>query len=67
MNMDKYIKVLLLKLSEKYDISLIEITVVKDNRIKKVFNVNYKMHNEDQQKETFYNKRELLRWLLCLE
>ena len=69
MNTNKYIKMLMINLSRKYSISLIEITTVKRKKIKKSYSFNYKLKKGKtiNKKETFYNKRDLLRWLSCLE
>lgn len=70
MNLDKFIKIKLIQLSSKYDISLIEISKVKDNRIKKTLNFNYrplKGKKTDNICKHFYNKIELVKWLSCLE
>lgn len=74
MKLDNYIKIKMIELSKKYDISLIEIQVPKSKGrkkwISKVFNFNYRpkgtfsMENECR---TFYNKRDLVSWLVCLE
>ena len=60
----------MLELSSKYDMSLIEISKVKDGKVNKTYNFNYKPINgmpTDNICERFYNKRELVSWLLCLE
>lgn len=70
MNLDKYIKMKMITLSDKYDMSLVEISKVKDNKIKKVINFNYKPINSnglDNICKTFFNKRDLVSWLICLE
>jgi len=70
MNLDKAIKIKLLTLSSKYDISLIEIQKPKENRISRVFNFNYKLIDApktDNICKTFYNKKDLVSWLICLE
>lgn len=70
MNLDKVIRMKLLTLSTKYEISLIEIQKPKDNKIKRVFNFNYRLIDTpkiDNVCMTFNNKRELVSWLLCLE
>ena len=69
MNLDLFIKMKMIELSAKYDISLIEISKVKDNRLKKIFNFNYKLLDAPKSDNicmTFYNKRELVSWLSCL-
>lgn len=69
MNLDKIIKMKLIQLSSKYDISLIEISKVKDGMVKSVFNFNYQLLDEDDGKhcETFSSKRKLVSWLVWLE
>lgn len=74
MNMDKFIHIRLLELSKKYDISLIEIKKpIKKGRkkiISKVINFNYRPKNSsptDNECKSFYNKRDLVSWLLCLK
>ena len=64
------IKVKLLTLSSKYDISLIEIQKPIDGRISRVFNFNYKLKDSpklDNICKRFRSKRELVSWLLCLD
>lgn len=66
--MDKYLKVILLTLNKKYDITLIEITKFNDGKIGKCINFNYKLKEDSEYiKKRFYNKTELVRWLQCLE
>ena len=74
MNLDKYIRYMLYELSKKYELSLIEIKKpVKKGRKKfmsTVFNFNYRPKNSsptDNECKTFYNKRDLVSWLLCLK
>lgn len=70
MNLDRMIRQKLLMLSSKYDISLIEIQKPKENRINRVFNFNYRLIDTpktDNKCMTFYNKKELVSWLICLE
>ena len=70
MNLDKIIKMKLIQLSSKYDISLIEISKVKDGMVKSVFNFSYQLlEDEDAEKhcETFSSKRKLVSWLVWLE
>ena len=59
----------MIELSKKYDISLIEISKVKDGIITRTFNFNYCLlddENAEKNSKRFYNKRELASWLLCL-
>ncbi len=70
MNLDKYIRIALIDLSKKYKITIIELTVAKNEKISKTFRVSYELlDNEDDfpAKEEFKNKRELARWLMCLQ
>lgn len=70
MNLEKFIKMKMIMLSEKYDMSLIEISKIKENKMKKVINFNYKPINSnitDNICKTFYNRRDLVSWLSCLE
>lgn len=70
MNLDKFIKMKMIQLNAKYIISLIEVSTVKENRIHKSITFNYRKLNESPTKnrnKRFYNKRELVSWLSCLE
>lgn len=74
MKLDNYIKIKMIELSKKYDISLVEIQVPKSKGrkkwISKVFNFNYRPKGEpslENECRTFYNKRDLVSWLMCLE
>lgn len=68
MNLNKYINIVLIKLSDKYDISVIEIIKAKDKKIYKNYTVNIKTKdNEDKKQYHFNNKRQLVSWLTCLE
>lgn len=74
MNIDRIIKIKMIELSKKYDISLIEIQVPKSKEneiwISKIINFNYKlkgMSSIDNECMSFYNKRDLVSWLMCLE
>ena len=72
MNLDKMIRILLIKLSEKYTISLVEIQKpkFKEQKISKVINFNYRLIDSpptDNECISFHNKRELVSWLMCLE
>lgn len=67
MKLDQMIRMKMIQLSDKYDISLIEISKVKDGRVTKTYNFNYKSDSDENKCERFYNKRELVSWLLCLE
>lgn len=64
------IKIKLLELSSKYEISLIEIQKPKDGKISRVFNFNYRLIDSpklDNICKSFHNKRDLVSWLVCLE
>lgn len=70
MNLDKYIRVALTNLSNKYKITIVEITVAKEGKIGKNYSVSYEELNSDKvylQKESFKSKRDLVSWLLCLK
>ena len=70
MNLAKYIRIALTNLSNKYKITLIEITVAKDGKVNKNYSVSYEELNSDEiylKKEIFKSKRELVSWLLCLK
>ena len=70
MSLDKAIQIKLLTLCSKYDISLIEIQKPKDNKINRVFNFNYRLIDAPKMDNvcmTFYNKKDLVSWLICLE
>ena len=69
MNLDRFIKMKMIKLSTKYDISLVEISKIKNGKLKKVLNFNYRLLEEQKKNnisKKFYNKRELVSWLACL-
>lgn len=70
MNLNKFINISLLKLSKKYKITIVEITVAKKQKISRTYSVSYyELEDAEQEtiKETFYNKRSLARWLMCLK
>lgn len=74
MRLDNIIQIRMLDLSKKYDISMIEIRkpskLGRKKIISKVINFNYKPKNSSPDEntcKTFYNKRDLVSWLLCLE
>lgn len=65
MNLDKYIRMGLIKLSANYEISLTEITKVVDRKIKRLFILEYKsLETGYKIKDYFGNKRELVKWLM---
>ncbi len=68
MNLDKGIRILLTKLSEKYKVTLVEIIVAKKGKISKNYSVSFEENNENElyrHTERFKNKRELVSWLIC--
>lgn len=68
MNLDKCIRMLLTKLSEKYKVTLVEIIVAKEGKISKNYSVSFEENNENElyrHTERFKNKRELVSWLIC--
>lgn len=70
MNLNKFINISLLKLSKKYKITIVKITVAKEEKISRTYSVSYyELEDAEQEtvKETFYNKRSLARWLMCLK
>lgn len=70
MNLDKYIRIALINLSKKYKITIIELTIAKDEKVSKTFRVSYELLNDEDDfpaRKEFRNKRELARWLMCLQ
>ena len=68
MNLDKCIRILLTKLSEKYKVTLVEIIVAKEGKISKNYSVSFEDNNDNElyrHTERFKNKRELVSWLIC--
>ena len=68
MNLDKCIRILLTKLSEKYKVTLVEIIVAKEGKISKSYSVSLEENEENElyrHTERFKNKRELVSWLIC--
>lgn len=67
MNLDRYIKILLIKLSEKYDISVVHVLKARDGKTSNKYTVNIKEKIEDSinKQYHFINKQELVSWLLC--
>ena len=64
----------MLELSQKYDISLIEIQVPKSKGtnkwISKTINFNYRLKTDDKREnkcKTFHSKNIFVSWLMCLE
>lgn len=69
MSIDKMIKIKMLELSKKYDISLVEIQKIKDGAIGRTITFNYCLLNDEnaiKKTKRFYNKRDLVSWLVCL-
>ena len=61
---------LLIKLSEIYDISLIEVYKPRDGKIFKNFTVNLKPKDVEHSKNEhnhFTKKRQLVSWMMCLK
>ncbi len=74
MKLDFFINIKLLELSKKYDISLVEILVPnrkgRKTWISRTINFNYRPKKSKKTKNshlTFYNKKDLASWLMCLE
>lgn len=74
MNLDNMISCYMLKLSKKYDLSLVEIRkpgkIGKKKIISKTIMFNYKPKGASpimNTKELFHNKKELVSWLVCLK
>lgn len=74
MRLDNIIRYKILELSRKYDISLVEIQKpLKKGRqkfISKTIIFNYKPKkdsSEDKKTKTFYSKKDLASWLICLK
>lgn len=74
MNLDKMIRYKLLELSKKYEISIVDILKpVKKGRnkiVSRVISVNYRPKGTspiENEHVTFFNKRDLVSWLICLK
>ena len=69
MNLDKYIRIQLMILSKKYDISVVEVTKTKDNGLSKSYTVNIKEKQDGSinKQMHFNNKKSLVSWLMCLK
>lgn len=68
MNLDKYIKIMLMNLSKKYKVTIVEIIVGKDGKVSKNYSVSFEQEDEGEisrHNERFKNKRELVSWLMC--
>lgn len=61
---------LLINLSERYDISLIEVYKPKEGKIFKNFTVNLKTKDDNDSSNEQYHfnsKKQLVSWLMCLK
>lgn len=70
MKLDQIIRLKMIELSSKYEISLVEISKPKEGKIKRTINFNIKplgAKPKDNVCKHFSNKRELVSWLVCLE
>lgn len=69
MNINNAIKIKMIQLSKKYNISLVELTTAIDNKLSKTYLFNYKpiKGRGKNIKMTFHSKRDLASWLICLE
>ncbi len=67
MSLDKFIRIKLTELSEKYNITIIEITVARSKKVSKIFKVNMQplKDEDDCIIDEFSSKRSLVSWLLC--
>lgn len=67
MNLDKSIRISLSILSNRYKITILEITVAQDKKINKNFKMTCQnIKSKKVIKESFKSKRDLIRWLMCL-
>lgn len=64
MNINKCIRIKLTELSSKYDISLIEITSARNEKIRKIYKIILKSDDKTITNE-FKNKTSLVSWLIC--
>lgn len=62
---------LLINLSERYDISLVEVYKPKEGKIFKNYTINLKPKKDDEEASNeqyhFSSKRKLVSWLMCLK
>lgn len=67
MNLDKYIRIMLTKLSKKYKVTIVEIIVGKNEKISKNYTVSLEIYRDKLYKTTerFNSKRQLVSWLMC--
>ncbi len=55
-------------LSKKYEISIIQVITNKNDKVSKKYDLVAKNKLTDEKtKETFFNKKQLVSWLMCLE
>ena len=64
LNINKCIRIKLTELSSKYDISLIEITSARNEKIGKIYKIILKSNDKTITNE-FKNKTSLVSWLVC--
>lgn len=68
MNLDKYIRIMLTKLSKKYKVTIVEIIVGKNEKLSKNYTVSLeRIYRNKLYKTTerFNSKRQLVSWLMC--
>ena len=58
---------LLINLSERYDISLVEVYKPREGKVFKNYTVNLKVKEASNEQHHFSNKRKLVSWLICLK
>lgn len=67
MNLDKRIRIILSILSDRYKVTILEITVAKNKKISKSVKITCQsIKSKKVIRETFKSKRDLVRWLMCL-
>lgn len=60
---------LLINLSERYDISLVEVYKPKEGKVFRSYTINIKQKEDEEvsnEQHHFSNKRKLVSWLMCL-
>lgn len=68
MSLDKYIRIMLIKLSKKYKVTIVEIIVGKKEKINKSYTVSLERKYRKKLYKTterFNSKRQLVSWLMC--
>lgn len=68
MNLDKCIRIMLTKLSKKYKVTIVEITVGKKEKLSKNYTVSLERTYKNELYKTterFNSKRQLVSWLMC--